>query len=51
MAVKAGGRSISQIKGWGDTKKDCTDYLQKHPELKKAGYRAVKLGNTWVVAK
>ena len=44
-------RSGRQIKGWGDTKQDCVDYLAKHPELKKQGYRVVKLHNTWVVAK
>ena len=47
-----------QIKGWGDSKqgrqgfwRNCIDYLAKHPELKKQGYRVVKLHNTWVVAK
>lgn len=43
--------SIKYIKGWGDTKKDCTDYLKKHPELKREGYKVRKLGNTWIIAK
>lgn len=42
---------VMSIKGWGDTKKDCTDYLKKRPSLRKQGYRTRKLGNTWVVAK
>lgn len=43
--------SIKYIKGWGDSKEDCVEYLGKHPELKRLGYRVVKLGNTWIVAK
>jgi len=42
---------IGEIKGYGDTKKDCVDYLAKHPELRGRGYKVVKLGNVWVVGR
>ena len=51
MAGTVRRKRISQIKGWGDTKKDCVDFLSKRPELRRQGYRTTKLGNTWIVGK
>lgn len=42
---------VSIIKGWGDTKQDCIEYLNQNPGLKAQGYRVAKLGNVWVVGK
>ena len=41
---------IEFIKGWGDTEKDCIDYLKKHPELKAQGYKVIRYGNAWLIA-
>jgi len=48
---RGGNMRNPHIIGWGDTKKDCTNHLKKHPEHRREGYRVSKLGNALVVAK
>ena len=44
-------KQVREIRGWGDTKQDCIDFLDNNPELKTQGYRVAKLGNVWVVGR
>lgn len=50
VIVMAREVKIRSVAKYG-TKKECRDYMKRHPDLKKRGYKVIKPFGSWIVAR